>query len=188
MRGTEHVPWLYDALMALMERGRLGEWRRWLAAGARGRTLEIGCGTGRNLPLYATPVVAFDPDLALVRVARSRAPHARLLVASAEALPFRSAAFDTVISSLVLCTIGDVPRALRELARVLAPGGTLRALEHVRTNRLQDLVQPFWTWLTGGCHPNRETEAALVEGGFAIGEREARGTMRLWSVAAMPPL
>jgi malonyl-CoA O-methyltransferase len=121
MRGIEHIAWLYDASMALMECGRLGRWRRWLTSGASGRTLEIGCGTGRNLPLYAVPVVALDTDFALVIVARSRAPHARLLVASAEALPFRDGMLDTVVSSLVLCTVGDVPRALRELARVLAP-------------------------------------------------------------------
>ncbi|HEY4640880.1 MAG TPA: class I SAM-dependent methyltransferase [Thermoanaerobaculia bacterium] len=182
MRGIEHIPWLYDATMSLMERGPLGRWRRWLTSNVRGRVLEIGCGTGRNLPLYVEPPVAFDPDLACVRVARSRAPHARLLVASAEALPFRNGAFDTIVSSLVLCSVGDPLAAVRELRRVLAPGGSLRALEHVRgggfRGRVQDAIQPFWTWLNGGCHPNRDTESTLTRGGFAIGERNADGVMR----------
>ena len=182
MRGIEHIPWLYDASMTLMERGPLGRWRRWLTADVRGRVLEIGCGTGRNLPLYVVPPIAFDPDFAVVRVARSRARHARLLVASAEALPFRDEAFDTVVSSLVLCSVNDPEVAVREVRRVLAPDGSLRALEHVRGSgfygRMQDKIQPFWTWLNGGCHPNRETQSTLTRGGFKIGERKADGVMR----------
>jgi SAM-dependent methyltransferase len=191
VRGIEHIPWLYDASMALMERGPLGRWRRWLTSDVRGRVLEIGCGTGRNLPLYAAPPFAFDPDIALVRVARSRAPRARLLVASAEALPFRDGAFDTVVSSLVLCSVSDPEVAVREVRRVLAEDGSLRALEHVRGRgfygRMQDAIQPFWTWLNGGCHPNRETEATLTRGGFEIAERKADGVMRRLVATPNPP-
>ncbi|WP_242354995.1 MULTISPECIES: class I SAM-dependent methyltransferase [unclassified Anaeromyxobacter] len=185
MRGLEQIPWLYDLGLALLERGRLGRWREWLAGGARGRTLDLGTGTGRNLPLLPRgAAVAVDPHRANLARARSRAPHVPLVLARAEALPFRDGAFDTVLSGLVLCSVRDVPLALGEARRVLAPGGTLRAIEHVRGGHLigaiQDRVQPAWTVITGGCHPNRETERALREAGFELdaSSLRARGVMR----------
>ena len=190
MRGFEQIPWLYDASMALFERGRLSGWRDWLAGGARGRVLEIGGGTGRNLPRYApgTALVAVDPNPENLGRARRRAPDVPLVQARAEALPFRDGAFDTVVTSLVLCSVDDPPRALAELRRVLAPAGSLRALEHVRARgaawgRLQDALQPAWTAITGGCHPNRDTEAAVEAAGFRVQEegRRARGLMRRFS-------
>ena len=184
MRGIEQIPWLYDALMSLQD--RLG-WRRWLAGGARGRVLEVGCGTGRNLPLYGdgAALVGLDPAHGALRVARRRAPGVPLVVASAEALPFRDGAFDTVVSGLVFCSVPDPMRGLAEVRRVLAPGGSLRMMEHVRSRRplvakLQDLVQPAWTRVQGGCHPNRDTERSVEAAGFAIepeGRRE-RGALR----------
>lgn len=188
MRGVEQVPWLYDAGMAVLERTGLGRWRVWLAAGTPpGRVLDLGCGTGRNFPLYrdGARVVGLDPCFESLRKARTRRPGALLVRARAEALPFRSGAFDTVVSGLVFCSVGDVPRGLAEVRHVLKPGGVLRMLEHVRAGsplaaRLQDLTQPAWTWFTGGCHPNRETEAAVEAAGFAIdpASRRARGDMR----------
>ncbi len=188
MRGVEQIPWLYDGLMSLQDRLGLRRWRRWLAGGARGRVLEVGCGTGRNLPLYgdgAALVVGLDPAHGALRSARRRAPGVPLVVASAEALPFRAGAFDTVVSGLVFCSVADPMRALAEVRRVLAPGGSLRMLEHVRSRRplvakLQDLVQPVWTRVQGGCRPNRDTERSVEEAGFAIeaeGRRE-RGALR----------
>ena len=187
MRGVEQIPWLYDAICALAEWRGLGRWRRWLAAGARGRTLDLGCGTGRNLPLLPAGVVAVGLDPAwdsLVR-ARQRAPGARLVQGSAEALPFRDGCFDTVVSGLVLCSVPDPARGLGEVRRVLGPGGSLRALEHVRARgawagRVQDVLQPAWTWLTGGCHPNRTTERTVESAGFVIETegRRARASMR----------
>jgi len=102
MRGVEQIPWLYDALAALAERGEIGRWRRWLTAGAHGRTLDVGTGTGRNLPLFpaGTFVVAVDPSLLALRRARRRAPRVAVIAASAEALPFRDGVFDTIASSL----------------------------------------------------------------------------------------
>jgi ubiquinone/menaquinone biosynthesis C-methylase UbiE len=187
MRGAEQIPWLYDAMMALLERLGLGPWRRWLAAGARGRTLDLGCGTGRNLPLLpaGTQAVGVDPCMESLRRARRRCPAALLVQARAEALPFRTGAFDTVASGLVLCSVTDPAGAAAEMIRVLAPGGTVRALEHVRSPlpwkaRLQDWTQPAWTAISGGCHPNRETERTLEEAGLVIdpGTRRARDTMR----------
>jgi ubiquinone/menaquinone biosynthesis C-methylase UbiE len=185
MRGIEQIPWIYDAICALCERGGIGRWRRWLARGARGRTLDIGCGTGRNLPLLPPGVraIALDPSPDAVRRARERAPRVPFVIARAEALPFRDATFDTVVSGLVFCSVGDPARGLAEVRRVLRPGGELRMLEHVRATtrwhaRVQDWIQPAWTWVAGGCHPNRATEDTVARAGFVIDERRARGTMR----------
>jgi ubiquinone/menaquinone biosynthesis C-methylase UbiE len=187
MRGVEHVPWLYDAICAFAEWRGLGRWRRWLVAGARGRTLDLGCGTGRNLPLYAREVraIGVDPAADGLARARRRAPGVRLVRASAEALPFRDGVFDTVVAGLVLCSVSDAPRALAEARRVLRPDGELRALEHVRSRhpgwaRVQDAIQPAWTWFAGGCHPNRDTERSVEAAGFVIGTdgRRAQGNMR----------
>ena len=185
--GIEQIPWLYDALCTLYEWRGLGRWRRWLVSGARGRTLDLGSGTGRNLPLVppGARAVGVDPAWNALQRARGRAPSAPLVQACAEALPFRDGAFDTVISGLVLCSVADPARALKEARRVLQPGGELRMLEHVRSTtpwkaRLQDRLQPLWTRLTGGCHPNRETERLVEAGGFAIEAdgRRARGDLR----------
>jgi ubiquinone/menaquinone biosynthesis C-methylase UbiE len=187
MRGIEQVPWLYDAICALAEWRGLDRWRRWLSGGARGRTLDLGCGTGRNLPLFGAGVTAIglDPAFEALRRARRRAPATPLVQGSAEALPFRNGVFDTVVSGLVLCTVGDPARALIEVRRVLRPDGALRALEHVRAirpwaARLQDALQPAWTRLAGGCHPNRDTERLVEAAGFVIAPegRRAQGTMR----------
>ena len=188
MRGVEQVPWLYDTAMVLLEKTGLGPWRSWLAGGVRpGRVLDLGCGTGRNLPLFGRGVraIGLDPCHASLLAARRRAPGVPLVRARAEALPFRDGAFDTVVSGLVFCSVSEVPRGLAEVRRVLGAGGVLRMLEHVRAGgrvaaRLQDLTQPAWTWFTGGCHPNRDTERAVADAGFVI-DRDtyrARGDMR----------
>lgn len=187
MRGVEQIPWLYDAYMAVVEPFGLGRWRRWLVAGARGRVLDVGTGTGRDLPLFpeGTRVVGLEPWLPLLAAARHRAPGAPLVVGDAQALPFAAGSFDTVTSGLVFCSVADPILGLAEVRRVLAPGGELRMLEHVRharplVARLQDLVQPAWTWCAGGCHPNRDTEANVERAGFHIdrASRKAEGVMR----------
>lgn len=190
MRGVEQIPWLYDPINWLAERTGFGEWRRWLVEGAAGRTLDLGSGTGRNLPLYPprVRVIGLEPDRIVLRRARRRAPHVPLVVGSAEALPFRDAAFDTVVSGLVFCSMPDPARGLAEVRRVLRPAGRLRMLEHVRsTNRLwarwQDVIQPLHTKIAGGCHPNRDTEGTVERAGFQIepAGRRAHGTMRRFS-------
>jgi len=188
VRGVEQIPWLYDAGMVLLEKTGLGRWRSWLAGGARaGRVLDLGCGTGRNLPLYGEGVraVGLDPCHESLLAARRRAPGVPLVQARAEALPFRTGVFDSVVSGLVFCSVGDVPQGLGEVRRVLKAGGVLRMLEHVRASGrvaawLQDRTQPAWTWFTGGCHPNRDTEAAVAAAGFEIdpASRRAQGDMR----------
>jgi ubiquinone/menaquinone biosynthesis C-methylase UbiE len=189
VRGIEQVPWLYEIVCSLYERAGLAEWRCALVAGARGRVLDLGSGTGRNLPLLpdGTKAVGLDPSLDALRHARRRAPGVPLVAGRAEALPFRDSVFDTVLSGLVFCSVSDPPRGLAEVKRVLRPEGQLRMLEHVRSlvswrARLQDVIQPVWTWAAGGCHPNRDTEAAVERAGFRIEveERRAHGTKRLF--------
>jgi ubiquinone/menaquinone biosynthesis C-methylase UbiE len=185
VRGFEQIPWLYDATLALAERTGLKRWRQWLCDGARGRVLDLGCGTGRNLPFLPTRTVGVDPALDPLRRARRRAPAARLVQARAEALPFRAAVFDTVVSGLVFCSVDEPAAGLLEVRRVLRARGTLRMLEHVRSERpwrarVQDLIQPAWTRVAGGCRPNRDTERTVEAAGFAIdpATRRARGDMR----------
>lgn len=195
MRGVDQIPWLYDALCALLERTGLGPWRRWLARGARGRTLDVGCGTGRGLSHYgaAQRVIGLDPTWASLARAHRRAPRVPLVQGSTEALPFRGAVFDTVVASLVFCSVAEPARGLAEVKRVLRPDGRLRMLEHVRSRRawkaaFQDRVQPLWTWASGGCHPNRDTEHAVEAAGFVIEaeERAEMADMRRFSARARP--
>ena len=190
MRGCEQIPWLYDLLCAVMEPCGLGRWRHWLVVGARGLTLDLGCGTGRDLPLYPIGVhaIGLEPCRETLERARRRAPGVPLIQASAEALPFGDGTLDTVVSGLVFCSVGDPSRALAEVRRVLRPGGRLRMLEHVRSTRpwkarCQNRIQPFWTWLSGGCHPNRETERTVEACGFVIEAegRRAKGDLRRFS-------
>jgi ubiquinone/menaquinone biosynthesis C-methylase UbiE len=186
LRGIEQIPWLYDLGMAFGEARGLGRWRSWLVRGATGRTLDLGTGTGRNLPLVppGARAVAVDPHPDALARARRRAPAVPLVVARAEALPFKDGTFDTVLAGLVLCSVVDPSAALAEARRVLRPQGALRLLEHVRAGglvgRLQDLAQPAWTTISGGCHPNRETERAVAEAGFTVDPttRRARGVLR----------
>jgi ubiquinone/menaquinone biosynthesis C-methylase UbiE len=190
VRGVERIPWLYDGLCAVVERTGLAEWRRWLASGARGRTLDVGCGTGRGLALYGSGVRVIGLDLAWDSLgrARRRAPRVPLVQGSAEALPFRAETFDTVASSLVFCSVAEPAHGFAEVKRVLRPDGRLRMIEHVRSRRawkaaFQDRVQPLWTWASGGCHPNRDTERAVERAGFAIetGDRAEMADMRRFS-------
>lgn len=190
MRGIEQIPIFYDAMMAVAEATGFGSWRRKLVSGARGRVLDIGCGTGRNLPLYheEIEVVALDCRIELLLTARRRSRETPMVMATTEALPFQSASFDTVVSGLVFCSVPDALQGLREVGRVLRPAGRLRMLEHVRSVRpsmawWQDLIQPAWTLVSGGCHPNRDTETTVVAAGFEIEAegRRSRRNVRLFS-------
>ena len=190
MRGIEQIPWIYDGMCAVMERVGLGKWRRWLVLGARGLTLDVGSGTGRNLPLYGpgARAIGIEPCPETLRKARRRWPRTPLVRGSAEALPFRDGAFDTVVSGLVFCSVPRPEVGLAEVRRVLKSDGQLRMIEHVRATtpwkaRLQDFLQPAWTRLAGGCHPNRDTEQAVAAAGFAIEEdgRRAKDNLRRFS-------
>lgn len=173
---------LYAGLVAIGERTTLGRWRAELLSEATGHLLVVGLGPGRDLdhvPDSVTRVTAVEPSPAMRRLAGSRVralnaggtPTA-LVSAIAEQLPLSDASVDTVLCSLVLCSVDELSAAARELHRVLRPGGRLLVLEHVRAParpalaRLQDLANPVWVKTAGGCHTNRRTRAALAAAGF----------------------
>jgi ubiquinone/menaquinone biosynthesis C-methylase UbiE len=171
---------LYDFSGSRFERTHGAALRRRQLAPARGRVLEIGGGTGANLPHYPDAVdelVVTEPDDAMRARAERRLArtgrHATLVDAPAESLPFPDASFDAVVGTSVLCTVPDQAAALREVRRVLRPGGALLFVEHVRSPdpaaaRWQDRLERPWGIVTGGCHPNRDTRAALEAAGFEI--------------------
>lgn len=166
----------------------LREKRRALLSRARGRTLEIGAGTGVNLGLYpdsVTELVLTEPDGHMRGQLRKKLAasgrRAELLEAGGERLPFLDASFDTVVATLVLCTIPDPEAVLREVARLLKPGGRLLFLEHVRaederTARWQDRLERPWRAFGRGCHPNRDTLATIEASPLEVADIE-RGRM-----------
>jgi ubiquinone/menaquinone biosynthesis C-methylase UbiE len=164
----------YDRVLQAPEDAGLREDRRALLAHARGDVLEIGAGTGLNLAHYPRSgvdrIVLSEPDPHMARRLRGRLAYAAAPVevvgASGEELPFGEASFDTVVATLVLCSVGDPALVLAEVARVLRPGGRFLFLEHVRAHdaglaRWQDRLTPLWKVVAGNCHPNRSTLAML---------------------------
>ena len=170
------LPWLIDFACGMKS---VGEQRKKVIPQAQGRVLEIGIGTGLNLPFYDTgrvvELVGVEPSLRMHRLALKRSRAARLPVEmvgiTAEKLPLADAVFDTVVSTYTLCTIPDPVAALREVRRVLAPGGRLLFSEHGRApdanvRKWQSRIQPFWSPLAGGCQLDRDIPAILKEAGF----------------------
>ncbi len=165
-----------------MRHRRLAAYRRRVIAAARGRVLEIGVGSGLNLPFYgpaAERICGVDPSPSLLALAQARgAGSARpllLIRAAAERLPFAAGAFDTVVMTWTLCTVADPAASLRELKRVLRPGGRLLFVEHglapePGVERWQRRLTPYWKRIGGGCHLDRKTDALLRAAGFEIGE------------------
>jgi len=170
---------LYDPILAPLDFLGVRRWRQWTVSAARGRTLEIGVGTGLNFPHYRAvhSIAAIDPDGAsLARALQRRnglSESISLYQACAEDLPFADASFDAVVGTLTFCSIGDPERALRKVRRVLKPGGALRLVEHVRVeNRLiacaQDALTPLWKEMAGNCHLNRDTARLVESAGFRV--------------------
>jgi len=187
--GAAGYDWLFDRVDPLGG----SDHRRRLVEQAAGEVLEIGAGTGRNLLLYrtATRVVALEPGPGMRARATQAALAAQVAVeivdGTAEHLPFPDAAFDTVVASLVLCTVPDLAQTLTEARRVLRPGGKLHFYEHVRADdprlaRWQDRLERPWGWLAGGCHPNRDVVAAIAAAGFRVLELDR------FDFQIMPPL
>ncbi|MHB8516494.1 MAG: class I SAM-dependent methyltransferase, partial [Dehalococcoidia bacterium] len=188
MKGHKWFAAIFDAMSRSEERGFLGEMRRQLLGDLSGDVLEIGAGTGANFGHYpaGVRVTALEPDPYMLRRAQTKLAalgrsDITLHQSPAERIPFPDASFDTVVSTLVLCTVDDVPRSLGEIRRVLRPGGEFRFIEHVRgtgfVGHTQDLIKPVWGWCGAGCHPNRRTEDALRTSGFDVVIAERRKMM-----------
>ena len=175
---------IYDRLLTSSERSYMRRIREEIVGGARGRVLELGAGTGASFPYYndhAEEVVATEPDPHMLERARRRAEDLErpieLRQVSAEELPFEDGSFDTVVSTLVLCTVRDPLQALSEVRRVLKPSGELRMYEHVRYGHAfgafwQDVATPIWRWFGAGCHPNRDIARLVREAGFEFQQLE----------------
>jgi ubiquinone/menaquinone biosynthesis C-methylase UbiE len=166
----------YDSVIAPLDSFGLRRWREWAINAAHGYTLEIGVGTGLNLPHYRNTrfVAAIDPDNESLQSALNRCRGKMFLqTARAEELPFANDVFDAVVGTLTFCSIGAPGRALDEIRRVLKPGGALRLVEHVRVkNRLgaavQDALTPYWKQIAGNCHLNRDTLSTVEQAGFEM--------------------
>jgi SAM-dependent methyltransferase len=170
---------LFDRLVGKAD-PREADHRVELLAGLSGRVIEVGAGNGINFANYprdVTELVAVEPE----RYLREKAVHAATEAAVpvtvvdglADALPAEDGSFDAAVASLVLCSVPDQARALGEIARVLKPGGELRFYEHVlsedeKLQRRQNRIVPVWRFCGGGCHPNRDTPAAIEAAGFQV--------------------
>jgi ubiquinone/menaquinone biosynthesis C-methylase UbiE len=181
---------LYDPSLWLGEHAGMKQHRRSLLEQARGRTLEIGAGTGLNVPHYPAglaELILTEPDAAMCRrLARRANGSATVVAARADELPVGDASVDTVVSTFVLCTVESPEAALREIRRVLRPGGQLLMIEHVRADApwlaaLQRALRRPWSSFARGCRCDQPTTELVRASGFQAELRPAR-----WR--AMPPL
>ena len=173
---------VYDTAFVLAERRGLRDARKGLVSQAKGRVVEVGAGTGLNLEHYSgeiSELVLTEPDAHMAAKLRQRAKALSLdtsvLEAPAERLPLDDASADTVVSTLVLCTVKDLSQALAEIARVLRPSGTFLFAEHVRSAspraaRWQDRLNTPWSWYACGCQCNRDTVSAIEAAPFQISD------------------
>lgn len=193
--GARCVPLVYDPFLWLGERKVMAGLRREVVGRADGRVLEVGAGTGLNIPHYRAGVqelVLTEPEPAMARRLQRRAKRAqvpaRVLTAFAERLPFDNASFDNVVVTLVLCTVADPTAALQEARRVLVDGGRLLLIEHVGADkgsaleRWQRRLHQPWRAFAYGCRCHQDTLRLLDEAGFEMSEtRQER-----WR--GMPPI
>jgi ubiquinone/menaquinone biosynthesis C-methylase UbiE len=183
--------WVVPRLIDLgMRHPTLAGLRQRLVPLAHGRVLEIGVGSGLNLPHYgraAQEVIGLDPSPQLLAKASRRArwirQPIRLLEGVAEDVPLPDESVDTAVSTWTMCSVADPARVLAELRRVLRPGGRLLFLEHGRAEApavrsWQDRVDPVWTRLAGGCHLNRSIDRLIAAAGFRLGPLETGHLVR----------
>lgn len=181
---------VYERVSVAADAAGLADRRRRLLADARGRVLEVGAGTGLNLAHYppaVTRVVALEPDRAMRRRLQTRlgaaAVPVEVLGVGLEDAVLEPASFDTVVCTLVLCTVPDLSTALARIRTLLAPQGQILFLEHVRgvgaRRTIQALAAPVWRHLAAGCHLDRDTPKALRDAGFVVTDLDRFRTSRL---------
>jgi ubiquinone/menaquinone biosynthesis C-methylase UbiE len=174
----------YDYFMKPIEKRYITRWREELLVHAKGEVLEIGAGTGINFPLYknCNHVIALEPNLHMMEKAETRVKQASVSISlvegTAEKLPFENNQFDTIVVTLVLCSVDDPQLALEEMKRVLKPDGTVLFLEHVEMEQpvyssFQKLVTPIWKHICDGCHLNRRTEKSIIDSGFKVKSKQS---------------
>jgi len=172
-------PRLYDVAMKPLEATRFKKVRKELVRSAEGEVLEIGSGTGVNFPYYknVVHVSAVEPNPAMSERGKRRLQQADVPITvfenTAESLPFLDDTFDSVIATLVFCTIPDPEKALKEIQRVSKPGAKILFFEHVRMEqsllgKVQDLLNPIWYKACDGCHLNRDTLSTISQAGIEI--------------------
>lgn len=170
---------IFAALWGRFGHRQVQPYRARVVGPAHGHVLELGAGTGTNLPIYraADRITLTDPDPHMLRRAEATMKRAglsaELVPAAAESLPFPDRSYDTVVATLVFCSVEDQAAALSEVRRVLKPGGTLRFMEHIRAEDrwrawIQDVSVPLVRWFGGGCRPNRDTVGAIRRAGFEL--------------------
>ena len=182
---------IYDLAMSGTERRCLGPWRGELLAQAEGDLLEIGAGTGANLPHYPPTtrrITLCEPDSQMRRrlQVKSREKPGRAVAIArwpAEKIDLPDASFDTIVSTLVLCSVTSLDNSLREIYRLLRPGGKLLFLEHVISDRpatrvWQHRIEPFWSFCAGDCRLTRDTENAIRSAGLRIRKTDRSATDR----------
>ena len=189
---------LYDPVMGVVDRLGLAEVRSHVVADATGRVLEVGGGTGLNLRHYrpggVESVCMLEPDASMRRRLLDRVASmpsdipVSVVEAPIESSGLPAESFDTIVCALVLCTVDSPDAALAEVRRLLAPGGRLLFLEHVRSpglrGRVQQATTPAWSrTLGGGCHLDRRTLDSIRQAGFVVDRCDRKGTM-VWGVAA----
>ncbi|MGN7297019.1 class I SAM-dependent methyltransferase [Ferdinandcohnia sp. SAFN-114] len=176
-------PSLYDFFMKPLEKRKFISIRRRLLKKATGQVLELGSGTGINFPLYQNvqSVTAIEPNPLMTERAVNNKSQAivpiDIVQAGAENLPFEDETFDTLVATLVFCTIPDAEKAILEMKRVCKPNGTILMFEHVKMrnpflSKLQDWLTPAWKKVCDGCCLNRETEKLVSQNGLKIIERK----------------
>jgi len=177
--------WILPALIDLAMRNKhLRPYRQRVAGAAEGRVLEIGIGSGLNLPFYARraeQIFGLDPSPRLLARARRKAQRTpvdiRLLTGSAECIPLADRSIDTIVTTWTACSIPQVATALADMRRVLKPGGRLLFVEHGRAPEpgvalWQDRLNPLWRRISGGCQLNRKIDHLIDDAGFRIDRLE----------------
>ena len=178
--------YIYDKVMAETEAACLQQWREGLLKNVTGNVLEIGSGTGANLPYYALDKVSLtlcEPEGAMrkqleIKISDQKLKGIKVTTDGAEVIHAESNSFDYVVSTLVCCSVTDLQASLLEIRRVLKPEGKFIFMEHVAaetgsTRRTwQNLINPLWKRIAGNCHLNRDTESAIKQAGFSISSIE----------------